>query len=181
MTPSNTDTDTDSDTDTETGTDTETDASTGAETAIEPEPGTEIDVRELETIDDVRRVFPILNELRDHLDEEQYVELYEEMAAEGYTVFACYADADPVAVAGVKITTNFYLGRHAYVYDLVTTERERSKGYGEHLLSFVHEWAAERDCEAVELESGLWRDEAHEFYERVGYEKYCYSFTYDLS
>ncbi|ADD07468.1 GNAT family acetyltransferase (plasmid) [Natrialba magadii ATCC 43099] len=145
------------------------------------EAGHEIDIREIESLADVRDVFPILVELRDHLDEEQYLEHYVEMAGDGYTMFACDVDGDPVAVAGVKITTNFYLGRHAYVYDLVTTEGERSKGYGRRLLEYVHEWAADHGCEAVELESGLWRDEAHAFYEDLGYEKYCYSFTYDLS
>ncbi|OIB58823.1 GNAT family N-acetyltransferase [Natrialba sp. SSL1] len=137
--------------------------------------------RELESLADVRDVFPVLVELRDHLDEEQYLEYYTEMADDGYTMFACDVEGDTVAVAGVKITTNFYLGRHAYVYDLVTTEAERSHGYGRRLLEYVHEWAADRDCEAVELESGLWRDEAHAFYEDLGYEKYCYSFAYDLS
>ncbi|APX97717.1 GNAT family N-acetyltransferase [Natronorubrum daqingense] len=139
-------------------------------------------VRELTSTDAVREAFPIVAELRDHLDETRYLELYEQMAEEGYRLFAVYDDGQPVAVAGVTISTNFYLGRHAYVYDLVTTEAERSKGHGERLLEHVHEWAAERDCEAIELESGRWRDDAHRFYtERMGYEKYCYSFVYDLS
>jgi GNAT superfamily N-acetyltransferase len=140
------------------------------------------DIRELSSDEEIREAFPIVAELRDHLDEAQYLDLYERMAEEGYRLFAVYDDETPVAVAGVTISTNFYLGRHAYVYDLVTTAEERSKGHGTRLLEFVHEWAAERDCEAVELESGLWRDDAHRFYtERLGYEKYCYSFVYRLS
>ncbi|SER38792.1 GNAT family N-acetyltransferase [Natrinema salaciae] len=140
------------------------------------------DIRELTTESEGQAAFPILVQLRDHLDRESYADLLEEMRAEGYRLFARYVDDDPVAVAGVKIATNFYLGRHAYVYDLVTDEAERSTGHGERLLEFVHEWAAENGCEAVELESGLWREDAHRFYtERMGYEKYCYSFVYDLS
>jgi len=70
-------------------------------------------------------------------------------------LFARYVDGEPVAVAGVKIATNFYLGRHVYVYDLVTDEDERSKGHGERLLlSFVHEWAAENDCDASNSSRG---------------------------
>ncbi|WP_254533872.1 GNAT family N-acetyltransferase [Natrinema gelatinilyticum] len=140
------------------------------------------EIREVTSDADRRDVFPILVQLRDHLDEESYFELLEEMRAEGYRLFARFVDDEPVAVAGVTIATNFYLGRHAYVYDLVTTAEERSNGHGERLLEFVHEWAAENDCDAVELESGLWRDDAHRFYtDRMGYEKYCYSFVYDLS
>lgn len=138
-------------------------------------------IREIETKQARKEAFPVLRELRSHLDFERFEELYEEMSAEGYRLFARYDDAEPIAVAGVTISTNLYLGRHAYVYDLVTTESRRSEGHGAALLEFVHEWAAERGCRAVELESGLWREDAHDFYtDRMGYETYCYSFKYDL-
>lgn len=130
--------------------------------------------------DERAAVFPVLQQLRDHLSHESFEELYKSMAEEGYRLFAGYVNDEPVAVAGVTISTNFYLGRHAYVYDLVVDEDNRSKGYGAKLLEYVHNWAADNDCVAVELESGLWREDAHQFYLDLGYEKYCYSFKYDL-
>jgi len=140
------------------------------------------DIREVTTESERRAAFPVLVQLRDHLDVESFLALFEEMREEGYRLFARYVDGEPVAVAGVKIATNFYLGRHVYVYDLVTDEDERSKGHGERLLSFVHEWAAENDCDAVELESGQWREDAHRFYtEKMGYAEYCTSFVNHLS
>lgn len=139
------------------------------------------DIREITTESDRRELFPLVTELRDHLDFEMYLDLFEVMREEGYRLFARYAGDEAVAAAGMKIATNFYLGRHIYVYDLVTAEGERSKRHGERLLSFVHDWAAERDCDAVELESGQWREDAHRFYaERMGYEEYCTSFVYHL-
>ncbi|WP_226007048.1 GNAT family N-acetyltransferase [Natrinema salinisoli] len=140
------------------------------------------DIRELTTESERREAFPVLVQLRDHLDAESYLALFEEMREEGYRMFARYVDDEPVAVAGVKIATNFYLGRHVYVYDLVTDEDHRSEGYGQQLLEFVHDWAAENDCEAVELESGQWREDAHRFYtEKMGYEEYCTSFVHHLA
>jgi GNAT superfamily N-acetyltransferase len=130
--------------------------------------------------DERAAVFPVLQQLRDHLDFESFEELYEPMAQEGYRLFAGYVDDEPVAVAGVTVSTNLYLGRHAYVYDLVVDEDRRSEGYGAEILEYVHEWAADNDCAAVELESGLWREDAHRFYLDLGYEKYCYSFKHDL-
>lgn len=130
--------------------------------------------------DERAAVFPVLQQLRDHLNRESFEELYESMAEEGYRLFAGYVNDEPVAVAGVTISTNFYLGRHAYIYDLVVDEGNRSEGYGGKLLEYVHEWAADNDCAAVELESGLWREDAHRFYLDLGYDKYCYSFKYDL-
>ncbi|QFU81799.1 GNAT family N-acetyltransferase [Natronorubrum aibiense] len=139
-------------------------------------------ITQLSTDAERRAAFPILNELRTHLDEESFAEQYEQMHEEGYRLFGLYDGDELVAVTGVKTATNFYLGKHAYVYDLVTTESRRSEGFGAELLEFVHDWAVGEGCEAVELESGLWRDDAHRFYtDRLGYEKYCYSFTYDLT
>ncbi|OYR55640.1 GNAT family N-acetyltransferase [Halorubrum halodurans] len=141
---------------------------------------TTTDVRELTTDAEFEAAYPILRELRDHLDRAGMEATHERMREEGYRLFGRYDGGTLVAVAGVSVGTNFYLGRHVFVHDLVTTESRRSEGHGSALLAFLHEWARDRDCETVELESGLWRDEAHRFYEAVGYEKYCYSFTYDL-
>lgn len=137
-------------------------------------------IREVETDVERAAAFPVLAELRSHLDKEEFEALYGEMTDEGYRLFAVYDDGEPIAIAGVTVSTNFYLGRHAYVYDLVTTADRRSEGHGKRLLEHVHDWAADRGCAAVELESGLWREDAHRFYEEMGYEKYCYSFKYDL-
>lgn len=139
-------------------------------------------VRELTSETDVREAFPVLRELRSHLEPDEMEELYEQMREEGYRLFGRYdADDELVAVAGMTLGTNFYLRRHVFVHDLVTTEDRRSEGHGAALLAHVHAWAADRDCETVELESGLWREEAHRFYEELDYEKYCYSFKYELT
>jgi GNAT superfamily N-acetyltransferase len=143
--------------------------------------GSGTEIRQLTTEAEREAALPVVTELRDHLDRESYRDLLETMRAEGYRLFGTYDGDDLIAVAGVTVSTNFYLGTHAYVYDLVTTEGRRGEGHGSRLLEYVHDWAADRGCAAVELESGLWRDEAHAFYESLGYEKYCYSFTYDLT
>ncbi len=130
---------------------------------------------------EIQEAFPILQELRSNLDREELKALYKQMQEEGYQLFGRYVNDDLVAVAGVTIMTNFYLGRHAFVFDLVTTADHRSEGHGKRLLNHIHDWARNQGCTAIELESGLWREDAHRFYlDTMGYEKYCYSFRYDL-
>lgn len=138
------------------------------------------EIRELTTNDELADAYPVLRELRDHLDPDEMERYHDQMREEGYRLFGRYDGDVLVAVAGITVGTNFYLGKHVFVHDLVTTERRRSEGHGGALLEYLHAWALERDCETVELESGLWREEAHRFYEELGYEKYCYSFKYDL-
>ena len=142
---------------------------------------TEADVRELTTEPEWRAAFPVVNQLRDHLTEETYLEQLAEMREQGYRLFALFDDDRIVSVAGVTPKTNFYNGRHLFVCDLVTRESRRSEGHGTRLMAFVSRWARERDYESVVLESGLWRDDAHRFYEeRLEMERYCYTFKRDL-
>lgn len=133
-------------------------------------------VHELTTDDEFREAFPVLNQLRDHLSMDEYLDLLPEMQAEGYRLFAYFEDGDIVGVVGWTKHHNFYSGPHVFVYDLVTDEDRRGEGIGTALLEDVHDRARQADCEYVSLESGLWRERAHEFYDQLGYEKFCYSF-----
>ncbi len=138
-----------------------------------------------------RAIHPVMSQLRP-LDVEAFLDRVRVMAGEGYRLFGLYEGADDgdtetedveglLALAGVRLSTTLYHGRHAWVYDLVTREDRRSEGHGAELLAFVEGWAREHDCAVVELASGLWRDDAHRFYEEhVDYERYCYTFKKDL-
>lgn len=121
--------------------------------------------------------FPVLQELRTHLNKSTYLDFLYKMREEGYKLFALYDNEQVVAVTGIAIRTNFYYEKHLFIYDLVTQSSQRSKGYGERLLSYIHQYAIKNGCGIVALESGLFREEAHRFYEvKFGYEKFCYSF-----
>ena len=139
------------------------------------------DVRELTTEAEWRAAFPVLSQLRDHLTEVEYLEYLHEMRREGYRLFALYENDAIVSVAGVAPRTNFYNGHHLFVYDLVTRADRRSEGHGGRLMAFLEEWAADHGCEHLTLESGLWREDAHRFYEDdLGMDRYCYTFEKEL-
>lgn len=137
-------------------------------------------VRELSTTLEFREAYPVLSQLRDHLTEAAFLEQLDAMRDDGYRLFALFDDGDVVAVVGLVVRRNFFCHRHVFVEDLVTDEQHRGEGYGSRLLEYVHEFAREQSCSYVELESGLWREQAHEFYEDQGYDKVCYSFRRDV-
>lgn len=139
-------------------------------------------IRELVSKSEWRDAFPVMKQLRSHLDEETYLRYLDEMSADGYRLFGLSSEGELAALAGVDITTNMYYGRHLWVFELVTDSAHRSKGFGERLLGFLREWAETRGCEKIALSSGLRREDAHRFYEeRAGMNKASYVFTLDLN
>lgn len=136
-------------------------------------------VVELHGHDDFRRAWPVMRELRDHLDEDRWIELTDVMVADGYRLLSLQDDDGAIeALAGFRVATNLYYGKHVWVYDLVTAGASRSKGHGEMLLGAVEDVAAAEGCDLVALSSGLQRTDAHRFYEeRMSYDRVSYCFT----
>ena len=138
-----------------------------------------MNVVELRTREEWRTAWPVMRELRDHVDEQRWLELMEVMNPDGYRLLSLQEDDGTiVALAGLRVATNLYYGRHVWVYELVTTGGARSKGHGSAILGHVEELARNEGCEMVALSSGLQRADAHRFYEeRMAYDKVSYTFT----
>ena len=139
-------------------------------------------ITEMSTEKEIIEAFPIVNQLRTHLEEKEYTKLVSEAREKDmYRLFALYDQGDIVAVVGFKPMITLYYGRFVWVCDLVTDANSRSEGYGEKLLSFVHNWAAENHYESVALSSGLQRHDAHRFYEeKMEYDKASFVFKKPL-
>lgn len=138
-------------------------------------------IEELETSREWHEAFPVMSQLRTHLDEETFVDSVAELATDGYRLFALRIDGEIVTLAGVIVRTNLYYGRHLWVHELVTDANHRSRGYGAQMLAYLEEWARERECELLALSSGVQRHDAHRFYEEtVGMDKASYIYKQPL-
>lgn len=135
-------------------------------------------IKELVTKEDILNSFPVVQQLRTQLNEDQYVELVAEaMNKDHYRMFALLEEEDILAVIGFKPMITLYYGKFVWVENLVTGENARSQGHGEMLLNFVHDWAGDHHYKTVALSSGLERTEAHRFYEdKIGYDKVSFVF-----
>lgn len=139
-------------------------------------------IKELNSEKEILKAFPVMKQLRAHLDEKAYLDLVAEAKEKDmYRLFALYDHGEIVAVTGFKPMITLYYGRFVWVCDLVTDNSKRSIGYGEKLLSYVHEWAKENGYGSVALSSGLQRTDAHRFYEKkMDYDKVSYVFKKEL-
>ncbi|RWZ54600.1 GNAT family N-acetyltransferase [Halobacillus fulvus] len=139
-------------------------------------------VKELTTKEEWLQAFPVMRQLRSHLEEAEYVMLVEEaQEVDRYRMFALLDSEEIVAVTGIKPMTTLYYGRFVWVCDLVTDQNHRSKGYGEKLLDYVHDWAQENGFGSVALSSGLQRTDAHRFYmDKMEYDQVSFVFRKKL-
>lgn len=106
----------------------------------------------------LRALWPVVAQLRPHLDEDGFVARVQRMAAEGYRVAALYdAAGAPRAYAGWRVLEMLHAGRHVYVDDLVTDATVRSRGYGKALLDWLKAEARRLRCVRLQLDSGTQR------------------------
>ncbi|MGJ9381376.1 GNAT family N-acetyltransferase [Salipaludibacillus sp. CF4.18] len=140
-------------------------------------------IEELKTQDEIESAYPIMSQLRNHLSEKTYVELIlEAQIKEQYRLFALYENEKIVAVIGFMPMITLYYGRFIWVCDLVTDETQRSSGFGEELLTFVHDWARKNKYNSVALSSGIERKDTHRFYEeKMNYKKVSYVYRTTLN
>ena len=62
------------------------------------------------------------------------------------------------------------------VEDVVVDENYRSKGISKIMMEFARDICEINGCYKLTLSSNINRDEAHKFYESLGFEKHRYSF-----
>lgn len=134
-------------------------------------------VVELTTEDQWLAGYPVMKQLRPHLEEAEYLRLLAETHSQGYRLLALYDEGRIVALAGFVVRTTLAHGRHIWVDDLVTDDSQRSRGYGQRLLAHVEGLAAQYQCPRVGLSSNFERTGAHRFYEeKMGYLRRSFTF-----
>ncbi|WP_085506702.1 GNAT family N-acetyltransferase [Thalassobacillus devorans] len=123
-----------------------------------------------------------MKQLRTQHNEETFLDIVRDAhQKEDYQMYALYQGNTIVSVVGFMPMVTLYYGRFIWVCDLVTDSNIRSNGYGEKLLTYVHDWAIENHYDCVALSSGLQREKAHKFYEeKMGYKRVSYVFKNSL-
>ena len=126
------------------------------------------DIRPLADERDIRACWPLIAQLRPHLDADALVARLRRQLDAGFRAHVLYEAGEPRAYAGWRVYENLVHGLHMYVDDLVTDERVRSRGHGKAMLDWLRAEAQRLGCTRLTLDSGTHRKDAHAFYLREG-------------
>ena len=133
------------------------------------------------TDQEVLDCFPVLKELRPHLVEEELVARVRRQQAEGFHLVFVGDQGQVKSVAGFRFREHLAWGRIMYVDDLATLSSAQRKGYGGFLLDWLVALAGKEGCNAVHLDSGQNRYDAHRLYLNKGFILRSHHFSLDLN
>jgi len=115
--------------------------------------------------DEVERCFPVMHELRPHVDREQFLGQVQRQAdTHGYQLAFLEETGDIRAVAGFRTIEMLAWRRALYVDDLVTAAAHQGRGFGGRLFDWLVAHARREGCVQLHLDSGVQRHGAHRFY-----------------
>ncbi|MFM1920731.1 MAG: hypothetical protein RLZZ303_2365 [Candidatus Hydrogenedentota bacterium] len=130
----------------------------------------------------LRACYPVMRELRDHLDEETFLRMVEHQAVtQQYRLAYLALEGVPACVAGYRVADNLSAGRHLYVDDLATASEHRRKGLASAMLAWLEEEAQRLECGSLHLDSGVQRHGAHRLYIGAGMDIVFYHFKKQLA
>ena len=130
-----------------------------------------------QTDEEIARCYPVMAQLRPHLDEADFIARVRRMQREGFHLAFLDAAGAVRAVAGYRFHDKLHSGKNLYVDDLVTDSDDRSRGYGGKLLAWLTDEARANGCVQLELDSGVQRFAAHRFYFRERMHVSAYHFV----
>lgn len=87
-----------------------------------------------------------------------------------HIVYVAYLPDEPViGWVHVYVIKSLVVGSAALIGGLIVNPEYRSRGAGRLLMQNAEQWAKEQGCETLQLRSNVVRQEAHHFYEQIGY------------
>ena len=121
-------------------------------------------IRVAETAEAIRACYPVIVQLRPHLEAEEFLSQVLRQRNGGYRLACLEAGGVVRAVAGYRSFETLAWGRICYVDDLVTDAESRSQNFGRAMFDWLLARARETECNQLHLDSGVQRFDAHRFY-----------------
>jgi len=103
------------------------------------------------------------------------------LKCEKQKLIAALIDNQIVGFCSLTIKNNLWqAGNLGHIDELIVDNNLRGKGIGRKLMNEIVQIAKKNKCNRIELDSAFHREEAHQFYENIGFEKRAYLFSKEI-
>ena len=131
--------------------------------------------------EDILIIIPLLKKLgSENVSEELLKERCKEMAQQNYKCIGIYDGEKLMGICGMWFQTRHYSGRSLEVDHVVIDEAYRNQGIGNNLMEFVYDYAKNKTCNWVELNTYVSNFPSHKFYYNQGFVAKGYHFVKPL-
>ena len=133
-----------------------------------------------ETESDIARCYPVMVELRPHLNASEFASRVRKQQGTGFQLAYLEEAGEVRAVTGFRYLETLAWGKILYVDDLVAAPAQRSRGHGGQLFDWLVAQAKQNNCDEFHLDSGVQRFGAHRFYLTRRMDIICHHFALKL-
>jgi GNAT superfamily N-acetyltransferase len=130
---------------------------------------------------EIEQCFEVFLALRPHLQRTEFLARVRRQQAQGYSILVLREDGTVKSAAGFRVLEFLAWGKVLYIDDLITLPPEKRRGYAGQLLDWLIAHAREIRCDAVHLDTGYARHDAHRLYLRKGFRLNCHHMALEFA
>jgi GNAT superfamily N-acetyltransferase len=130
--------------------------------------------------DEIEACFEAFSALRPHLRRGDFLSRVRLQQQQGYRILGLNVDGKFPAAAGFRTADFLAWGKVLYIDDLTTVPQARGRGHASRLLEWLIDFARAQQCDAVHLDSGYGRHDAHRLYLKMGFKLSSHHFAMEL-
>ena len=130
---------------------------------------------------DILIILPLMQELGSYeVPEKILKERILEMSTQSYQCLGVYDDKTLIGIFGLWFQTRHYAGKSVEADHIIIDKAYRNKGIGDLLFTFIYEYAKNKNCNWVELNTYVQNFPSHKFYYNQGFVIKGYHFVKEL-
>lgn len=130
---------------------------------------------------EILKVVPLVEKLNEYRTSKEVLEeRFLKMIEEDYECAVIYDGETLIGVSGLWYCTRHYAGYTMEVDHVFIEEAYRGQGLGKEFFKWIHNYAKDKGCKTVELNTYVQNYPSHKFYYNEGYEILGYHFLKKL-
>jgi GNAT superfamily N-acetyltransferase len=115
-------------------------------------------------------ILPLLELLNPKTAKEVLAQRLQEIKGSSYECVGVYSGARLIGISGIWILNKIYAGKHIEPDNVIIHPDFRSRGIGEILMNWLHEYGINNGCLTSELNSRVGNEDGNRFWKSQGYE-----------